>query len=204
MSAKSTENKQGVSTSLSTKEIIEREAIALFSEKGYDATSMREIAGAAGVTKPVLYYYFDNKENLCHHVISSGLDDFLQRLQSACEEEAEGIFEQLVRVVDIFFDSCEGEADFMRLFYALSFGPDRKKFSYDFHSFDREMFRMLSGLMRRASETGIIRSGKEEAAVYYLEGIINTYIMLYIDGDGELQPELARTIVTDMVKGLGP
>jgi AcrR family transcriptional regulator len=36
-------------------------ALDLFGRKGYEATSMREIAEAAGVTKATLYYHFENK-----------------------------------------------------------------------------------------------------------------------------------------------
>ena len=36
----------------------------LFARKGYSGTSVREIVAAADVTKPVLYYYFRNKEGL--------------------------------------------------------------------------------------------------------------------------------------------
>jgi AcrR family transcriptional regulator len=36
----------------------------VFGRKGYGGTSVREIVAAAGVTKPVLYYYFRNKEGL--------------------------------------------------------------------------------------------------------------------------------------------
>ena len=37
---------------------IARAAARLFAERGYDATSVREIVEAAGVAKPTLYYYF--------------------------------------------------------------------------------------------------------------------------------------------------
>jgi AcrR family transcriptional regulator len=36
----------------------------LFAEHGYSAVTMDEIAGAVGVTKPLLYNYFGNKEHL--------------------------------------------------------------------------------------------------------------------------------------------
>ncbi len=39
-------------------------AAELFARKGYDATTVREIVQAAGVTKPALYYYFQNKEGI--------------------------------------------------------------------------------------------------------------------------------------------
>ena len=44
-------------------------AIRLLAHKGYHATSTREICEAAGVTKPMIYYYFGNKEGLCKAVI---------------------------------------------------------------------------------------------------------------------------------------
>jgi hypothetical protein len=65
-----------------------------------------------------------------------------------------------------------------------------------------KMLRLMSEPMSRASEAGIIQRGKEEVAVYYLRGIISTYVMLYVDGRGELPDDLARTIVSDMVYGL--
>jgi len=38
-------------------------ALSLFSKKGYEGASVREIIEEAGVTRPVLYYYFKNKED---------------------------------------------------------------------------------------------------------------------------------------------
>jgi hypothetical protein len=39
-------------------------AARLFANKGYAGAAVREIVDAAGVTKPTLYYYFKNKEEL--------------------------------------------------------------------------------------------------------------------------------------------
>ena len=36
-------------------------SLALFSAKGYEGTSVKEIVSAARVTKPTLYYYFGSK-----------------------------------------------------------------------------------------------------------------------------------------------
>lgn len=47
-----------------TKERIFRVAAELFSRDGYYKVSVREICEAAEVTKPVLYYYYKDKENL--------------------------------------------------------------------------------------------------------------------------------------------
>ena len=39
-------------------------ALDLFIEKGYDGTSLREIAEKLGVTKAALYYYFESKDDI--------------------------------------------------------------------------------------------------------------------------------------------
>ncbi len=187
-----------------TKELIEKHALLLLSEKGYVATSVREIAQASGVTKPVIYYYFKCKEDLCQHLIQSGLDEFRFQLRDICEQKFKDPVEQITRVVDAHFDFCRCRPDFVRFIYALNFGPDRKKIDYDFVAYGFDILRMLTDLMRSASAAGIIRRGKEETAVYYLRGIISTYVMLYVDGRGELPRTLARTIVDDLVNGLKP
>ncbi|SDD21592.1 TetR/AcrR family transcriptional regulator [Glycomyces harbinensis] len=48
----------------STRERIQQTAIALFSEHGYEHTSLREIAEHLGVTKAALYYHFKTKEDI--------------------------------------------------------------------------------------------------------------------------------------------
>jgi len=45
-----------------TRAEIQEAALSLFTERGYDATSMREIAEQLGITKAALYYHFDSKE----------------------------------------------------------------------------------------------------------------------------------------------
>ncbi len=54
---------------VSMKEKIKNKAFTLMAKKGLKDISMREIAEACGVTKPVLYYYFKDKEDLCYSLI---------------------------------------------------------------------------------------------------------------------------------------
>jgi AcrR family transcriptional regulator len=53
-----------------TRERILEVALALFAEKGYDATSMREIAEALGITKAALYYHFDSKADIVRSMLA--------------------------------------------------------------------------------------------------------------------------------------
>jgi len=55
----------------------------LFTEHGYQAVSIREIAQASGVTNAALYYHFPNKEALFDEVIEYHANKLAQRLQEA-------------------------------------------------------------------------------------------------------------------------
>ena len=53
-------------------------AIPLFARLGYGSASVRELAEAAGVTKPTLYYHFGSKEDLFHELVRYHLDELLR------------------------------------------------------------------------------------------------------------------------------
>ena len=64
-----------------TRSRIQAIALDLFSEQGYDATSLREIAERLGVTKAALYYHFKSKEE----IVESLTSDHVARLETLLE-----------------------------------------------------------------------------------------------------------------------
>ncbi|MGH7611132.1 MAG: TetR/AcrR family transcriptional regulator [Candidatus Dormibacteria bacterium] len=54
----------------STREVILEAAIDLFTEQGFDKTSLREVAARVGVTKAALYYHFRSKEEILEAVMA--------------------------------------------------------------------------------------------------------------------------------------
>lgn len=55
-------------------------AILLMAEKGLEKTSVQDIVDAVHVTKPVLYYYFKNKEDLCQQIIAESMRTLNERM----------------------------------------------------------------------------------------------------------------------------
>src|SRR5438270_2879124 len=49
-------------------------AAEVFHKKGYDNTSMSDVATAAGLTKAGLYHHVSSKESLLYTVLDSGLE----------------------------------------------------------------------------------------------------------------------------------
>lgn len=88
------------------KQQILRAAMKLFSEQGYAATSIRDIAQESGYTNPALYKHFASKEELALHLF----DTCHRRLWAACnatvvnakgfENKLEGYVGQWLALVD--------------------------------------------------------------------------------------------------------
>jgi AcrR family transcriptional regulator len=66
-------------------------AVRLFGEKGYNATTMRDIAQAVGILPGSLYAHIDSKETLLIEIVETGIERFLaiDRLLAASGESAE-------------------------------------------------------------------------------------------------------------------
>ncbi len=62
------------------KRAILRAAAALFRERGYERTRLNDIAQALNVTKPTLYYYIENKEDILVEIQQTGLDEIMEEL----------------------------------------------------------------------------------------------------------------------------
>jgi len=71
---------------LARREQIVSIAASLFGEKGYDATSLRDIAEAAGITKAALYYHFPDKERLYEDVAVARIGGLLEEVRAAVEK----------------------------------------------------------------------------------------------------------------------
>jgi AcrR family transcriptional regulator len=57
------------------------EAEAVFADKGFDASSLREIAGRVGIREPGLYNHFAGKSEIYAAVLERGLSPMLQAMQ---------------------------------------------------------------------------------------------------------------------------
>lgn len=65
------------------KQRIKEKAVELFSEKGFHGASIREIAKAANCSLPMLYYYYNNKNDLFEEVAYNEFTRLIERLNSS-------------------------------------------------------------------------------------------------------------------------
>ncbi|MGH2902267.1 MAG: TetR/AcrR family transcriptional regulator [Solirubrobacteraceae bacterium] len=83
-------------------------AHGLFAERGYAAVTMEEVAGAVGVTKPLLYNYFGNKERLYIACMERAGDALLVTIAEAVKATASP-GEALGAGLGAFFDFLDAD-----------------------------------------------------------------------------------------------
>jgi AcrR family transcriptional regulator len=77
-------------------------AVQLFSKQGFNGTTTLEIAEAAHVTEPVVYYHFKNKDGLFTHILVSTFTDYFVRLDKL-ENNTPTQFKKIEKLIDLHF-----------------------------------------------------------------------------------------------------
>jgi TetR/AcrR family transcriptional regulator len=148
-------------------------ALQLFSTKGYAATSVRELVEAAGVTKPVLYYYFKNKEGLYLALMGDALGDFFQvaeQARTAPGSVTERICGYCTALLDIFVERLP----VARLIYAIYYGPPQGAPHIDFEASFSTMLAHMEQLVSEGISTDEFRQVSPPDAAWAIVALLNT------------------------------
>nr|WP_260614934.1 TetR/AcrR family transcriptional regulator [Microbispora sp. KK1-11] len=75
-------------------------AAELFARKGFQATTVREIALEAGILSGSLYHHFDSKETIVDEVLRTFLEDLINRYRAALGTHADprSVLAEMVRI----------------------------------------------------------------------------------------------------------
>ena len=92
-----------------TREQIVDAAMGLFAERGYQATTIADIAAAAEVAPRTFFSYFPSKEAVVFHDVDRNLDGLANALRDRLPGET--AFDALRRWIESMFDEWMGEED---------------------------------------------------------------------------------------------
>jgi AcrR family transcriptional regulator len=141
---------------------------ALFAEKGYASTSVREIVERAGVTKPVLYYYFKNKEGMFRAILQ-GATENQDMLLAQVNDEPGTVQVRLGRLFRLTYEKVLDNRDLLRLIHNLVFGPPQGAPEYDLERFHRRMISAIKDIYSEGVLKGEVRDANpDEVAVLVL------------------------------------
>jgi AcrR family transcriptional regulator len=97
-------------------------ALRLFAEKGYNVTSINQIAKEANMSQGLMYNYFQSKEDLLKFIVNSLAEEFSNYINPnkdniVTEEEA-------LNYIDIIFDMLKNKREYFKHYFQLAFQPE--------------------------------------------------------------------------------
>lgn len=184
----------------SAREAIRQAAIELFAQKGFAATSTREICERARVTKPVLYYHFESKDQLYRELLLDACNESRKQILLAAQR-GKTVREKLIEVLASEFELTRKNPSLSVLFFRMIFAPRREAPNLDYVQLGKEWIGVLAGIIAEGVNRGEIR-GTPLAIAEALTGIHMIYTMGYLlAGEPSLDRNLARRIVNLIFDG---
>jgi TetR/AcrR family transcriptional regulator len=131
-------------------------ALKLFNQKGYAGTTVREIVAEAGVTKPVLYYYFGSKEGVYLELLKAPFQKF-DELLAGFHREGSSASEKLMTLCESSFHLYYENIETAKLMNAIYYGPPQGAPFFDFEAYHVRLLNEIRQLVEEGIETGEFR-----------------------------------------------
>lgn len=154
-------------------------ATALFNARGYAATTVREIVQAAGVTKPVLYYYFGSKEGIYLELMKSAFESF-DRLLEGLERQAGSAQERILRFADATYLLFQDNVPVIRLMHGIYYGPPQGAPYFDFDAYHQKFQKTVEKHVAEGVRAGELRRVATREASWAIIGAVNTAMELQL------------------------
>jgi AcrR family transcriptional regulator len=174
-------------------------AVAVFNERGYEATSMDELAARLGITKSAIYHHVPRKDELLRLALDRALDRLFAVTREAGATKGPAIA-RLEHVVRGSVRVLTAELPFVTLLLRVRGNSDVERAAVERR---REFDRIVSDLVRAARREGSVRADVDPAVLgRLLFGTVNSLTEWYRPG-GPLSPDdVADAVVTTTFSGL--
>ncbi len=147
-------------------------ATQLFTQRGYAATSVREIVEAAGVTKPILYYYFGNKEGIYLEIVSGILRQFKQLMEDVYRYEGTPR-QKILKFGTLFYRGFKEHLAEARLFHSIYYGPQQGAPHFEYELIYQEFVKVVKALVADAVKLGEYNVRQSELLAWTIIAAIN-------------------------------
>jgi TetR/AcrR family transcriptional regulator len=186
----------------SAKEAIRDAAAALFAEKGFAATSTREICQRAGITKPVLYYYFGNKVQLYEELVLDTYNDYQKELRRAARH-GRTPNERLINVLSAMFSFARHRHNYWRVGFRMVLAPEKESPTINYVEMSQADERLLAEIIREGVRRGEMKGRPEFIAGAIVGMAISSILGFLLTGQPPLDRSLAKNTIALLTKGCG-
>jgi TetR/AcrR family transcriptional regulator, cholesterol catabolism regulator len=142
-------------------------AAELFAERGFAATTVRDIGDAAGILSGSLYHHFDSKESMADELVHELLDRVLAEYRRivATDDDPERALRALVH--EAFSAIATDRATVAVMVNEWSLFTQYPRFAY-LRGIEEETERLWVTVIDRGVDTGVFRAGLDARMVYRL------------------------------------
>jgi len=176
-------------------------AMELFAARGYDAVGIQEIVEIAGVTKPVLYHYFNSKHGLLEAALAFNFEGFMKDLAQAADYHGD-LTLALQNVAKLFFGFASQNPTAFRTRLALYFAPPQSEAHRAVLRYNEEQSRIIEEMFRVAVKDHGNMRGRQRAYAATFLGMIHTYVGLFLNGYTSLEDPLVYRAVHQFMHGI--
>lgn len=183
----------------------------IFIEKGYDCTSMSDIATKAGINRPSLHYYFRTKERMFQAVFHSIISNLLPSIQEIIESDND-FFDKMSKALDQYIITFKNNPD-IPAFIFKEMQRDVNLLIQTAHEIHLNIvIKKLSQCLQNEMNAGNLRQVKQETAFCTFYGLLsfpfisrNLIKNILFDNKSEMYDEFLenwKTNVIDQMKAL--
>jgi AcrR family transcriptional regulator len=174
-------------------------AVAVFNERGYDATSMEELATRLGVTKSAIYHHVSSKVELLRLALDRALDALFAVTEEPGATTGPAI-DRLEHVVRGSVRVLAAELPFVTLLLRVRGNSPVEQAALQRR---RRFDRVVTDLVRAAEEEGDVRPDVDPAITSrLLFGTVNSLVEWYRPDGGLSADDLADALVATTFQGL--
>ena len=176
-------------------------AVRMFNERGFHATSLDDVATRLGVTKPVIYHYLGNKDQVLLECVRLGLEQLKEAAEGISARSGNGLdrlkafLRRYAEIIVSDFGRCvirTGEE-------ALS--PESRR---EFRALKGEIDRAMRRLIEDAVADGSAHVEDIRLTAFTIAGALN-WSARWVQDDGALSSsEIACKMVAVLCQGLEP
>jgi AcrR family transcriptional regulator len=176
-------------------------AAQVFARQGYDATTVREIADAAGILAGSLYYHFDSKESMLDEILSGFLTE-LWTGYDAVLAAGLGPRETLEALIVESFREIDRHRDAVAIYQRERHLAGQPRFAYLVDSMSRFETAWLGTLERGAAE-GVFRTDLDLRLAYrFVRDTVWVAASWYRPGGRHDAAEIARQYLSMLLEGI--
>ena len=183
------------------REAVLRAAVRMFNSQGFHTTSLDDVAASLGVSKPTIYHYLGNKDQVLLECVTRGVEQLREAAEAARAQPGNGfdrLSDFLRRYAVIIMD------DFGRCVIRTADEQLTDESSVRFRALKREIDKALQGFIAEGIADGSIAPTDVTLASFTLAGALN-WPARWHKADGRLSPEEVATHMVDiLMRGLAP